>query len=119
MNKLDEVLKKISRHPDFLGLELTGPNDRGAIDDTPLHIVCRKGDLDDVKTLVSSGANVNIVGDLGNTPLHFAAMSGHKEIVIYLLKQGANPKALNEFSQTPLKVAELGGKSEIVEILKK
>jgi ankyrin repeat protein len=71
----------------------------------------------DIQTLVTAGADVNIVSDLGNTPLHSAAMSGQTEAVKLLLEVGANPSLKNEFNQVPADVAELGGYREITDLL--
>ncbi|HET7832320.1 MAG TPA: ankyrin repeat domain-containing protein [Gallionella sp.] len=116
---LKDVLKKYSSHPEFLGLDLVDPNQRGAVDDTPLHIASRKGELEDIQVLLDSGADINISGDLGNTPLHQAAMCGKVEVVKKLLSCGANSDLKNEFGQTPLKVAELGKHNKVVELLAK
>ena len=88
------------------------------MDDTLLHLAARTGALEDIEALVSSGALVDVAGDLGNTPLHQAAMRGQLGSVRALIKLGANGTKKNEFGQTPLDVAELGGHREIAQILK-
>ena len=45
---LEELLDKYKDHPDFLGMSLDTPNDKGAVDDTPLHIASRRGDVEDI-----------------------------------------------------------------------
>ncbi|WP_157375203.1 ankyrin repeat domain-containing protein [Burkholderia ubonensis] len=116
--QLKSVFEKYKTHPEFLGLELTDPNQRGAVDDTLLHLAARKGAVDDMKVLIESGADVNIVGDLGNTPLHQAAMMRQVESVKFLLKCGAKKQLKNEFDQTPLDVAEISKNAEIIRLLK-
>jgi ankyrin repeat protein len=118
MKELKEVLSKYARHPDFLGLELVDPNQRGAVDDAPLHIASRRGTPEDVRDLLALGARVNMPGDLGNTPLHFAALAGRADIVRTLLANGANPKMKNELGETPLQVAIQGAKAEVIALLK-
>ena len=118
MKHMSEILMKYANHPDFIGINLAEPNQRGAVDDAPLHIAVRRGTLDDVSELLAVGANINLPGDMGNTPLHYAAMAGRNEVVSLLLKKGANPKLENEFLETPLKVAQLGGKKDVVHLLK-
>lgn len=115
---LDDVLKKYKTHPEFLGMDLVDPNQRGAVDDTPLHIAARKGELEDVVVLLNSGAEIDIAGDLGNTALHQAAMSGKVEVIKTLLMNGADPLIKNEFGQTALNVAELGKHAMVVDVLK-
>lgn len=118
MDKLKEVLAKYQTHPEFLGLDLTRADQCGAMDDTPLHIAARKGELDDIAVLVRHGADVNLRGDLGHTPLHYAAMSAQAAAVERLLDLGADTSLKNEFSETPLQVAEVGGHTEIANILR-
>jgi len=48
MATLDDVLSKYRTHPEFLGVKLTRTDQRGAVDDTPLHIAARKRDLEDI-----------------------------------------------------------------------
>lgn len=115
--QLKSILKKYETHPDFLGLDLTDPNQKGAVDDTVLHLAARTGSIDDVKVLVDAGAYVNSIGDLGNTPLHQAAMMGQLESARLLLKRGAATQAENEFGQTPLDVAKLSGSEEMIRLL--
>ncbi|MCA8494328.1 ankyrin repeat domain-containing protein [Burkholderia arboris] len=115
--QLKSILRKYETHPDFLGFDLTDPNQKGAVDDTVLHLATRTGALDDVRVLVDAGANVNSIGDLGNTPLHQAAMMGQLESARLLLKCGAATQAENEFGQTPLEVAKLSGSEEMIRLL--
>ena len=115
---LHDVLDKYRTHPEFLGIELTDANQAGAVDDTPLHIASRNGELEDIEILVAHGADVNASGDLGNSPLHQAAMAGQASAVKKLLELGANTTLENEFSQTALTVAQLGNHNEVVELLK-
>ncbi|MBN3841025.1 ankyrin repeat domain-containing protein [Burkholderia sp. Ac-20349] len=116
--QLKSVFEKYKTHPEFLGLELTDPNQRGAVDDTLLHLAARKCAIDDMRVLIDAGADVNIVGDLGNTPLHQAAMMKQVESVKFLLKCGAKKQLKNEFDQTPLDVAEISKNTEIIHLLK-
>ena len=99
-DKLADIIKKYSRHPQFLGLNVTDVNQPGAVDDTLLHIAARKGELDDVKVLVACGAKVNAIGDMGGTPLHDAAAKGRVEVVAFLLASGADPNIKDEFGNT-------------------
>ena len=41
----------------------------------------KKGDIEQVKLLISKGADVNVHGKKGGTPLHSAAWKGHKDVV--------------------------------------
>jgi uncharacterized protein len=117
MSSLEEVLAKYRSHPEFLGVGLIHANQRGAVDDTPLHIAARKGEVGDLVVLVEHGAEVDLPGDLGNTPLHQAAMAGQAAAVAKLLELGANASLRNEFSETPLRVAQQGGHTHVIEVL--
>jgi ankyrin repeat protein len=116
-DKLAAVFKKYRSHPEFLGININDPNQPGAVDDTLLHIAARTGAVDDIETLVGSGAVVDAPSDLGNTPLHQAAMMGEVESVRALIRLGAGRHRKNEFGQTPLDVAKLGQKREVIQIL--
>jgi ankyrin repeat protein len=117
MRALNQVLEMYRSHPDFLGLELTSAGQKGAVDDTPLHIAARRGDIEDISDLVAHGADVNDCGDLHNTPLHSAALTGQSVAVRKLLDLGANQFLTNEFLETPLEVARRGGHQEVVVLL--
>ena len=67
--------------------------ERYARGDTALHHACRNGDLEIVKQLVSSGADVNAVADQGHFPLYCAAGHGHVETTRYLVENGADLQA--------------------------
>lgn len=116
--KLEDVLKKYSEHPDFLGVEINDPNQLGAIDDAVLHIAVRRANMEDIQALLENGADINLKGDLGNTPLHYAAMKGNTSIISFLLKYRAKKNILNDFDQLPVKVAELGGHLDAANLLK-
>ena len=64
--------------------------ERYARGDTALHHATRNGDLEIVKQLVSSGADVNAVADQGHFPLYCAAGHGHAETTQYLVENGAD-----------------------------
>lgn len=119
IKNVTEILLKYKDHPEFLGIELIDVNQRGAVDDTPLHIAARMGEVEDVEILIANGADVNIVGDLGNTPLHQAAMNGKCNVIKVLIKSGADLLLKNEFDQTPFKVAELGNHNDAARLLRK
>ena len=59
----------------------------------PLHIAAGRGDIDIIRALLVSGANVNAEEFSGKMPLHFAAKNLHVGAVRELLRHGANPNA--------------------------
>ena len=66
------------------------------IHQTSLHISCRKGNLDAVKTLIRNGAEVNAYDLYYRTPLYFAIKYGEIDIVRYLLYSQAYPFSSNK-----------------------
>ena len=69
---------------------------------TSLHIACREGNFEIVKTLIDNGANVNIIDNEGWTPLMRASLNGNGEIVEILLKNGAKANLLNSLNESAL-----------------
>lgn len=108
--QLKSIFERYRTHPDFLGIDLTGVNQPGAVDDTIFHMAARNGSLEDIRALLAAGAQVNLVGDLGHTALHYAAMFGRTEIVRELLRNGADASKKNEFGETAADVAKSVGK---------
>lgn len=111
---VSEVLDRYRSHPDYLGIDLLDVNQPGAVDDCPLHIASRSGDLAQVASLVNLGASVNAHGDLGYTPLHYSALKGHWHVAEFLIGHGAKTDEKNEFDETPADVARLGSHSEFL-----
>ncbi|WP_353284266.1 ankyrin repeat domain-containing protein [Wolbachia endosymbiont (group A) of Lasioglossum fulvicorne] len=90
----------------------------------------KRGDINEVKRLISEGADVNIVEDL-HTPLYWAAKNGHFNIVEVLLDNGAYVDGVNysmerdvltllqekeaEYCKSSLHLAARLGKLEAVE----
>ncbi|WP_374334403.1 ankyrin repeat domain-containing protein [Leeia sp.] len=117
--KAKAILEQYQNHPDFLGIELTHVNQKGAVDDTPLHIASRCGSEQDVLDLLDLGADIHSVGDLGYTSLHFATLANRSPIVALLLRKGANPSIPNEFGDTAKDTAERHGYTDIARMLKR
>lgn len=67
--------------------------ERYARSDTALHHATRNGDLEIVKQLVSSGADVNAIADQGHFPLYCAAGHGHVDTTRYLVENGVDLQA--------------------------
>jgi len=67
-----------------------------------VHEAALDGDIEQVKLLISQGADVNAENEAGWTPLHCAARYGHIDVVEWLLARGANVRARDASGQTPL-----------------
>lgn len=62
---------------------------------TPLHVACRYGYLDLVRTFLDKGADVDYASDSTPTPLCVASCSGSLVVVKFLLDCGAKVDAVN------------------------
>jgi ankyrin repeat protein len=70
---------------------------------TALLFAARDGNLEAVKALVESGADVNQVsGGDGTSPINIAIANGHYTVGKYLLDHGADPNLANLDGLTPL-----------------
>ncbi|XP_023225237.1 85/88 kDa calcium-independent phospholipase A2-like isoform X2 [Centruroides sculpturatus] len=81
-----------------LGCKLDSKNFQG---DTALHVMIQHNRFCCVMTLLSNGANPNLVGVDGNTPLHLAVKSGDITLVQALIVFGADINAVNGSGETP------------------
>ena len=86
--------------------------------DIPLHKAVRDGNIEDVKTLILNGAEINSMDVSNNTPLDWAVCKNQILIAKLLLQNGAdvNIKGGTIFD-TPLHVAAGFGFLEMVEML--
>lgn len=82
----------------------------------PMHLAVMGKRLKNVKELINSGANVNVVECNGKqTPLHFACIVGEVEIVKELIKAGAKTDKPDKSGKTPIDYAR--NNKEITEVL--
>jgi ankyrin repeat protein/beta-lactamase regulating signal transducer with metallopeptidase domain len=70
-----------------------------------LHEATAAGDADQVKLLLSKGADINAKDKDGRTPLHSAAWYGRKDAAQVLIAKGANVNETDVSGQTPLHLA--------------
>jgi ankyrin repeat protein len=86
--------------------------------ETPVADAARRGDLDAVRRLVETGADVNTPHGDGMTALHWAAENGDVEIVEVLIYAGAHLEAVTRNGgYTPLHLASAVGRLETMEAL--
>ncbi|XP_028649792.1 GA-binding protein subunit beta-2b isoform X2 [Erpetoichthys calabaricus] len=76
----------------------------------------RKGQDDDVRTLMANGAPFT-TDWLGTSPLHLAAQYGHFSTAEVLLRAGVSRDARTKVDRTPLHMASAEGHTVIVELL--
>ncbi|XP_072917543.1 GA-binding protein subunit beta-2b [Hemitrygon akajei] len=76
----------------------------------------RKGQDDEVRTLMANGAPFT-TDWLGTSPLHLAAQYGHYSTAEVLLRAGVSRDARTKVDRTPLHMAAAEGHASIVELL--
>ncbi|MCK9619035.1 MAG: ankyrin repeat domain-containing protein [Methylobacter sp.] len=116
-SKLKELLKKYQQQVQFEDLELISPNQLGIDQDSPFHMACFRGDIDDVNIMIAAGADLNLYGDIGDTPLHYAVRMQREVVVEALLAAGAVPDLKNDYGDTPLDIAKIEGNQKIISLL--
>ena len=82
-----------------------------------LHDAAASGDVQELKTLISHGVDVNIRERDVSASLHRAAQHGHMQLVEILLAEGADIDVGDYMSATPLHYAVEKGYKEIAELL--
>lgn len=92
-----DVLERLREHwwcqTDEMGYDipLTEVHQLNALGEAPIHIAARNGSVEDIRSLLANGANINQRGDFEMTPLHYAYMGGKHENIEALLGAGADP----------------------------
>lgn len=86
--------------------------------DSPVADAAMRGDLDEVRELLRSGADVNAPQNDGLTALHWAADNGDAALAGVLIYAGANvaPLTRND-AYTPMHMAARGGHAEVIALL--
>jgi hypothetical protein len=82
-----------------------------------LHQAIIDGDVNEVKSILSRGMDINIKNRRSWTPLHTAVDRGQKEIVQLLLDKNANVNLTDNNGETSIHLAVKSGQKDIVELL--
>jgi len=86
--------------------------------EAPVADAAMRGDLEQVRTLLRDGADVNAAQGDGMSALHWAAEQGHAEIAEALLYAGAETEASTRIGEyRPLHIASRNGNLQLVSIL--
>ncbi|XP_055968391.1 ankyrin repeat domain-containing protein 31 [Sorex fumeus] len=83
-------------------MKTAGVSKRNATGESRLHSAARRGNVSLVKTLIESGADVNLKDNAGWTPFHEAASEGAKGVIGELLIAGADVNCENIDGIVPL-----------------
>ncbi|MBY0497057.1 MAG: ankyrin repeat domain-containing protein [Cyanobacteria bacterium] len=84
---------------------------------TPLVDAVKQGDVQVVRGLIKSGADVKQPEGDGATPLHWAAHRDSVELVKLLIDAGAPVHAANDLGITPLHLAAANGNAAAIKLL--
>jgi len=86
--------------------------------DPPMILAAAHGNVDQIKAMVATGADVNVMTQTGYTPLCAACSHNNKEIAEYLIAHRAMIDGTNFHSgYTPLYWAILGDSKEVIKLL--
>ena len=77
-----------------------------------------QGKVEEVKTLLANGADVNLQDDVGRTALMRVSLGRKAEVVKILLDHGADVNLQDKFGDTALKHASRKGHKRVMELLK-
>lgn len=86
---------------------MTDVDSRDKAGRTALHYAANSNgrELDELRALLASGADIEATDDSGWRPLHFAAQKGSVDVVEMLVEAGATIDSTNNKGDTPLGVA--------------
>jgi len=76
------------------------------------------GNIENLKSLISVGANVNIGDYDQRTALHVACGQDNLDVVLFLISEGANVNAQDKWGNTPLDESIMYNKKNIEEHLR-
>lgn len=85
--------------------------------DDKLIAAVQNGDVDEIRRLLSAGADVHERDEQGWTPLNWAAGRGDAAAVTALLERGADVTLTGRDLRTPLQIAKAAGHAEVAELL--
>ncbi len=89
-----------------------------SLQECPLAIALKTGNLEIAQYLVESGADINgINGFKQRTMLHYAVMSHDAKVVFYVLSCGVQSKVQDNIGMLPVHLAAKQGDREIVDLL--
>jgi len=109
-----EIVELLKKHGT---IEDSSAGENGAEPANLLHEAAAAGDIEQVKSLISQGANLDARDNQGSKPLHHAAVNGHKKVAELLIENGADVNTKHNFGGTALHLAAGRGHKDVVELL--
>lgn len=101
----------------FVVFLIAGCNQKGYLGEELL-AASKDGDIEEIKRLIDSGADVNARDlDTWQTPLHWAPIWGQTDMAKILIDAGADVNARDDYERTPLYLAANNGHTDIVKLL--
>jgi uncharacterized protein len=82
-----------------------------------LHAAAHRGDVAELRRLISSGANLNARDAYGRTPLHVATFAKKRDAVIALMKSGTDHAALENDRYDAVTIASVADDEETLRVL--
>lgn len=82
-----------------------------------IHIASVRGNIDEMKTLLDNGADINAIGEHSYTALYNAVEQGYFNMVLFLLNQGANIHIKNTIHLTAKALANTVGNHTIYQMI--
>jgi ankyrin repeat protein len=101
MSEYTRIEDVLSAYTSFAEGEAPTPEYKNLLGEPVIFSAAHNGDLEALRLLLESGANVNSRGEYGNTPLHEAIEACQFEAARYLLLNGANPNIENAEGKQP------------------
>ena len=111
--RMDELKKLISEKQ--VNVNLANSEDNNF---TGLQIADQIGNLETVKFLIQSGADINCKENKDWTALQIAAQNGHLETVKFLIQSGTDINSKTNFNENALEIAIRKGHVEVVNLLR-
>ena len=84
-----------------------------------IHEAAAAGDIEQLKSLISGGVDVNAKDDQGNAPIHYAVLLDNKDVIELLIAGGADVNLKDDQGRTALWWAKEQENAELVNLLLK
>lgn len=111
---IEEANRDDAKGAEAVWNQMVNPSVKDELGSTPLHNMCKKGNIAIAKLLLEYGADQDAKDGSNLTPLHYAAQEGHSEIVELLLRFWADPLVKDNSGLIPLDYA---AKDDIKQLL--